>query len=552
MVKFYKLITQFIMITVSKYKKNLWYKRVEEFYKKQIFTESEKNSLLEMIDSSDNENFTLVELSIKFYIKEKLTSDLNTGQTAAFHEIIDFLENPQHDALVLKGYAGTGKTFLVKRIIEYIAQTDHKKSIAIGAPTNKAVQVLYKDSPKNVESLNAYVLNDIFDANSRLVYSTVHKLLGMKEVISATGEQSFTPDSYNDSVLSNYSYLMVDEVSMLDDKLCNHIMASSKKTGIIFFGDPCQIPPVKCADSIPFSKQSKYNFKVVELNEIMRQKSDNPIIKLSLEIRNNINQPQPVSVLKTELNDKGHGIICMNSVTDKPLIRPLLNKYFNTNAFRLDANYMKVIAWRNKTVSYINNEVRTLLYGKNPATYIIGEKIIVRKPIFHKVVTETKRKKFTNWRILYYTSEELEIKNITIVKKTKDNDNFLLENNLNFYKLNVISLNPMKDNSINDIYVIHESSIAEYEKILTFAKKEAILARMSDYWKKYYDLQKWSANVTYNYAITGHLSQGSTYKNVLVIEDDINMNPNIVERNRIKYTVCSRSSEKLFILRKNL
>lgn len=537
---------------VSKHIKTLWYKRVEEFYKKEIFTESERDSLLEMIDSPDNQNFTVVESAIGVFIKEKLTSDLNVGQAAAFHEIIEFLENPQHDALVLKGYAGTGKTFLVKRIIEYIAQTDHKKSIAIGAPTNKAVQVLYKDSPKNIESMNAYILDDIFDANSRLVYSTVHKLLGMKEVITDSGEQLFRADSFNDSKLSNYDYLMVDEVSMLGNKLCDDIMMCSKNIGIIFFGDPCQISPVKCIDSIPFSKQTKYNFKVVELNEIMRQKSDNPIVKLSLEIRNNITQIQPVPLLKTELNDRGHGVICMDSTTDKPLIRPLLEKYFNTDDFKCDADYMKVIAWRNDTVAYINNEVRTLLYGVNPATYIVGEVIIVRKPIFHKVTTVTRRKVFTDWRVQLYSSEELKIKNIEIVELSIDGENdFFLKDTLKFYELNLISRNPMREGKNHTIHIIHESSLADYNKKLFDTKTIAINKNSSQYWKKYYDLQKWSANITYNYAITGHLSQGSGYKNVLVLEDDINVNRNVVERNRIKYTVCTRASEKLFILRKN-
>lgn len=536
---------------VSKHIKTLWYKRVEEFYKKEILTESEKDSLLEMIDSPDNQNFTVVETAIKTFIKEKLVCDLNEGQTKAFHEIINFLDNPQHDALVLKGYAGTGKTFLVKRIIEYIAQTDYKKSIAIGAPTNKAVQVLYKDSPKNVESLNAYILDDIFDANSRLVYSTVHKLLGMKEVITDSGEQLFKADGFNDSKLSNYDYLMVDEVSMLGNKLCDDIMMFSKTTGIIFFGDPCQIPPVKCVDSIPFSKQNKYNFKVVELSEIMRQKSDNPIIKLSFEIRNNINKMQPVPVLKTELNDNEHGVICMNSTTDKPLVRPLLQQYFNSNDFKCDGDYMKVIAWRNNTISYINNEVRTLLYGVNPPTYIVGERLIVNKPIFHKVTTETKRKVFTDWRVLFYTSEEIEIKSIEVVEIRLDEMNFFLQDTLNFYKLEVLSHNPMRNAKNDVIHIIHESSVKDYNKKLQEAKNMAITMASSQYWKKYYDLQKWSAGVTYNYAITAHKSQGSTYKNVLILEDDLDKNLNVVERNRIKYTVCSRASEKLFILRKN-
>jgi ATP-dependent exoDNAse (exonuclease V) alpha subunit len=69
-------------------------------------------------------------------------------------------------------------------------------------------------------------------------------------------------------------------------------------------------------------------------------------------------------------------------------------------------------------------------------------------------------------------------------------------------------------------------------------------------WKDFYEAKKWSANLGYNYAITAHKAQGSSYENVLILENDLNLNSNIVERNRIKYTSYTRASNKLFIYRK--
>lgn len=538
------------MVKIDKHKKSLWKKRVDELFRIEMIDQDQNNTLTEMIDSPDDENFTMMEIFLKDCMQRKLSEGLNVGQSDAFHKIVDFLEAPKHDALVLKGFAGVGKSFLIKRLIEYIAQTDHEKSIAIGAPTNKAVRVLYMDSPSNIDSLNAYVLEDIFDAKSRLVYSTIHKLLGMKEEITATGEQLFKADNYNNSNLNQYNVLIVDEVSMLDDNLCNEIMKFSDKIRIIFTGDPKQVPPINSLDCIPFSKTSQYNFNRVELTEIMRQKNDNPIIKLSFEIRNNIDKQYPVPVLQTELNTEDHGVIFLNSLTDKPLVKPLLEKYFKTEEFIKDSNYMKVIAWRNKTVSYINNTVREILYGINPDTYVVGEKLIVRKPIFDKVIQSTKRKTYVNWRVLFTTSEELEVLNVTIVNKSMIEDKY--RSDLIFYKLEVGCDNPMKDGySTHFIYVIHEDSFKDYNQLLELAKKNAMYTRIPTNWIYYFNIQKWSANVTYNYAITAHLSQGSSYNNVLVIEDDLDMNRNVVERNRIKYTAFTRSKEKLYILRKN-
>lgn len=532
-------------------KKELWQKRVDELLLKEMIEQSAAEGLTQMINSPDDENFTLVEEVLKDSIRKKLSENLNTGQNDAFYKIVDFLENPQHDALVLKGYAGTGKTFLVKRIIEYIAQTDHKKTVAISAPTNKAVNVLYMNSPANAESMHAYVLDDIFDANSRLVYSTIHKLLGLKEVITDDGEQLFQVDSFSKSDLSNYNVLIVDEVSMLDDKLCNEIMKLSKEIRIIFMGDPAQIPPVKKDNSIPFSANHPYNFNVVELTEIMRQKGDNPIIKLSFEIRNNLSKPNPVPTITTELNAQEHGVIFMDSITEREYVKPLLEKYFKTEEFKLNSDYMKVIAWRNKTVAYINKTVREILYGEKPDTYVVGEKLIVNKPIFEKTLVERGRKSYHNWIIKFSTSEEFEVEGISIVEKTMREEHYNLS--MKFYRLNIIVDNPMKGGkSKSTIFVVHEDSVADYEQLLAMTKVTAKASRIPKNWVIHFNIQKWSANITYNYAITGHKSQGSTYKNVLVIEEDLDINKKVVERNRIKYTVFSRPTDRLYVLRKNL
>jgi len=56
--------------------------------------------------------------------------------------------------------------------------------------------------------------------------------------------------------------------------------------------------------------------------------------------------------------------------------------------------------------------------------------------------------------------------------------------------------------------------------------------------------------VSYSYSITAHKSQGSTYNTTFVLEDDINVNIDVVERNRIKYTAYTRASNKLYVLKR--
>lgn len=528
------------------FKKKAWNKRITEIYDKDLIDKEQKASLTMMIDSSDPENFTVAEECVKTLIRTRLAVGLNQGQSAAFEEIVDFIENPEHDAVVLKGYAGTGKTYLVKKILEYITYSTDQKKIAIGAPTNKAVSVLYRSSMQN--GMDGYVFEDIFEMGSRITYSTIHKLLGLKEVITDEGEQMFVVDKINNSELSNYHYLIVDEVSMLDDKLCRDIMKFSKRVRIIFMGDPAQIPPVNRTDSLPFKTNTGFNFKLVELKEIMRQKGDHPIIAQSFKIRENLDKTQPLPVLKTELNDADHGIVFLDAKTDKPKIKELMKQYFMAPEYEKDTDYFKVIAWRNKTIDYINNIAREIKYGAlhSQSRFIPGEALIVMKPIFMKRDDDDRY-----YKMLLTTSEELKVKKVTEEFTKFAEGPFSLS--MKVYKLFVESFDPeYPDNpKSNVIFVVHEESAEDYKRLQEAAKQHAVTTKDGKAWVRYFNILKWSANVGYNYAITAHKSQGSTYKNVLILEEDIDQNRKTLERNRIKYTVYSRATDKLYVLREN-
>lgn len=528
---------------VSK-KAKVWKKRLPELVKKGMIDPEQEKTLAQMIDSPDKDNFTVVHTLIKNFIRDKLSEGLNEGQKNAFHKMIGFLEFPEHDATVLKGYAGTGKTFLIKRVIEYITQTETTSNIAITAPTNKAVAVAFKNSALNDKNLNAYVFEDLFNASSRLTYSTIHKLLNLKEVIMPDGKQLFEPDKKNPSDIRNFKYLIVDETSMLDDQLCKDLMRQSSRLRIIFMGDPCQIPPVRHTNSLPFRDDHTFNFLVLELTEIMRQKSDNPIIAASFDIRDKLRDPVPIPTIKTDLNERGHGIVYLDGAAPdrKGQVMSLLKTYFDSEEFVKDSDYMRIIAWKNKTVNYMNNMVRELLYGKDIPTYVEGERLIVQKPIF--------KKGDKYWKILFTTSEELEVVHSEVVPFRHFEGMFNLAGEQ--YALDVSSYDVLKDRYVEEtINVVHESTIQAYQDLLKKAREKAIKSCNVMDWVIYYNIIKWFANVGYGYAITAHKSQGSTYKNVLVLEDDIDENFNVVERNRIKYTAYSRASELLHILRRN-
>lgn len=102
---------------------------------------------------------------------------------------------------------------------------------------------------------------------------------------------------------------------------------------------------------------------------------------------------------------------------------------------------------------------------------------------------------------------------------------------------------------VQSINVIHESQEKEYFDMLEHIKNAAKKTRNNALWVMYFDYMKYSAEIAYNYALTVHKSQGSTYENVLLMEDDLEYNPKTIEKNRIRYTAYTRASKKLYTVR---
>lgn len=154
---------------------------------------------------------------------------------------------------VISGYAGAGKSTLVKFIIQNLPGVDSKNDVVYACYTGKAAQVLLKKGNKNV--------------------MTLHKLL--YESIPKPDGTFFRKPKPN----IDYKVVVVDEVSMAPKKIMELLF--SHNVFIIALGDPFQLPPVdKNQDN------GLLNSPDIFLDEIMRQALDSEIIRLSMQVRN--------------------------------------------------------------------------------------------------------------------------------------------------------------------------------------------------------------------------------------------------------------------------
>lgn len=420
--------------------------------------------------------------------------ELTQGQKEVLEESIKILETKE--VLVITGKAGTGKTTLVNFLVRELIQFPrHKnKKILCCAPTNKAVKVL----------------RDKMDKSTNFDFRTVHSALKLRrEIHPKTGEISFKPDyTVKNDPLAGASLLIVDEASMLNSELLELVLEGvlAKNIKIVFIGDEGQLPPVGEETSPVFHS----NFPTLELTEIVRQGSGNPIITLSRNL----------NLLRSKRDDRRElgGYIFSNNRL----------QVIETLAHVNGTDDLKYLAWTNQDVDSINKAVRERIYT-NPAKIEIGESLVFDIPYGDH---------FTNDEI---TVETLEVKENLFEAYNVPNPAYNMDT-MKDEPEKLISRERLKYYVINgNVKVIHEDSEAIFKEIL---KQFRILCKSQQIsWKKFYEFKETFAAVKYNHALTIHKSQGSSYKQVIININNCMWNKNIKEREKLLYTAVTRASE---------
>ena len=158
--------------------------------------------------------------------------------------------NDHSKYVTISGYAGSGKSTLVRFIIE--AMDIEEERVAYATFTGKAAEVLRKKG-----NLNAMTLH-------RLLYESIPR---------KDGGFFRKPKLHLD-----YDVVVVDECSMVPKTMIDMLL--SHKAFIIFLGDPGQLPMIDKKES-----HDLLDHPHVFLDQIMRQAAESEIIQLTMKIR---------------------------------------------------------------------------------------------------------------------------------------------------------------------------------------------------------------------------------------------------------------------------
>jgi len=429
---------------------------------------------------------------------------LSGDQSKAFSAVKKFINSPGRREYLLKGCAGSGKSYLTARITEY-AKDERRMRVAVTAPTNEAVKVISEytgdDLRKTIYSLLGYVLVEKDDGSP---------------ILEKKGRCTF----------DSYDLVILDESSMLQDDIYAKLKQQLAKcnTKVLYVGDSYQLPPVNGGkEAKPFGIK---NFS--ELKEIKRVQAGNPILETVAVLRSNIDAGSDSYPRQSRTGDTG-------SITFTRSRSEFVNSaldLFDSPEFRANPNHVKIVAYTNRTVDEMNLAVRRRIYGEQASeSYVVGEKLLADKPILSAIDKAA---------ITYNTGERL-----TVLKARKMTHD---ATGLVYWKMSVTN----SDGTIEEIMVVDQESVDVYWQVLTsFAKKAKSDQAKGDKraWFRYFHFKNTFSSVKYAYAMTVHRMQGSTVTNVFVHEPDIDkLKWDHRERRQLKYVAFTRASKNLTVL----
>ena len=217
--------------------------------------------------------------------KRKLEKDLvrNFGfeptadQLVALRELASYcLSLNPNEIFLLKGYAGTGKTTLIKSLVKTLPA--YKRKTMLLAPTGRAAKVMSQYSRKAAYTIHKYIYRPKRDTRGMTMFNLRENKA--TNTIYIVDEASMINDAGGDNTLASGS--------LLHDLLA--FVRNGVNCKVILVGDTAQLPPVgtdqsPALDASYLEVHYRKETVEVELREVMRQLEDSAILKNATRLR---------------------------------------------------------------------------------------------------------------------------------------------------------------------------------------------------------------------------------------------------------------------------
>lgn len=455
-------------------------------------------------------------------LKQRFAFEPTAGQLKLFDLMDEFL-NPNHpsEILVLKGYAGTGKTSLIPALVEVLPLFNFKYLLM--APTGRAAKVMSGYTKRSAFTIHKIIFKQIADPGSGLL-----KFSRLK--------------NYN-----KHTVFVIDEASMLSEddnygqdgvlsQLMNFVFEHPTNR-LILIGDTAQLPPVGQEKSPALDRQFiEHKFKrsalEVELTEVMRQQQNSGILINATNLRAQLK----ANAVNIQLETKQFkDVYRMTGEKLEDGLRYSYDKYGPENTM--------VVCRSNKSALMFNNHIRMgLLYRQEEVE--AGDHLMVVRNNYHYVPEDSPSGFLANGDYLW-------------VKKLVNTEEVygLRFATLEFQLVDLPDAEPFEAKVILDTLHTHAPALTPEQNRGLYA---AILEDYKDVTSKKLLNEKLredpylnALQIKYAYAVTCHKSQGGQWKSVFVDQGYITKEQINKEYIRWLYTAITRASNELYLVNFN-
>ncbi len=442
-------------------------------------------------------------------------------QDNALKQLSEFIFN-NDDILLIKGYAGTGKTTLINTLVKSLKS--YEKKAVLLAPTGRAAKVITSYTKKEASTIHRYIYKPRTTNGSIKFVLNPNK---SKNTIYIVDEAS---------MISNINDRSEQfEGTLLDDLI--QFVQQGKNCKLIFIGDIAQLPPVRsntspALDETTLIMNYAKRVNINELKEVMRQDEDSGILQNATRLR----------LLQNDLILNSFQFI-LNGYTD---IKRLRESYeildTLTNTYHTYGNEESIVIVRsNKRANQYNQQIRLKIFRREEELCVGDLLMVVRNNYFWPLNRDFEQAGFiangdtikileiSSYKELYgfrFASAKVQMIDYP------DEDPFTTIIMLDTLTLETPSLD-------------YERSTKLYEEVLKDYSEEK-----SNY-RKYLRVKKNqyfnALQVKYSYAVTCHKAQGGQWKNVFLEQAYL---PRGIDLDYLRwlYTAITRAKEKLYLI----
>ncbi len=461
---------------------------------------------------------------LKSHIESILIENLEHTPTGDQREAINMLalyvlENNNDNIFVLSGFAGTGKTTLIKALVKTL-QSFKFRSVLL-APTGRAAKVLASYSGQEAFTIHKHIYRQKSSKDGMGMFSLDNNKL--KEAFFIVDESSMISNESNGKSPFGSGRLLDD---LLD------FVYAGRDCKLILVGDTAQLPPVgsELSPALSPAELSLYGFGVqtANLRDVVRQSEESGILANATEIRKWVGEGR-IEVPEFRLD----GFDDINRISGETLLEELETSYSYSG---IDGTIIVVNS--NKLANKYNQGIRNrILYREEDVSS--GDQIMIVKNNY------------------FWTEDDENIDfiangDIAQIKKIVSREDRY------GYKYADIILKFNDYNTELEVKVILDTLWSDKASLGYDENRELFQNVLEDYShlktkRKQYEAVKSdpffnAMQIKFAYAVTCHKAQGGQWERVFIDQGMFNHIDPTIDYLRWLYTAVTRSSEKLYLV----